>query len=144
MDKLNRANECVTTERCKINWLFFVDNLVLLVSSESSFRHALNSLAAACNIARMKVSSSKTEEQHLSKNFVQFSPQIGGVSSAEKYKYVGVVFTGDERQDEELNVRSDKVSAVMRALHPPFSRLKTGFRQKQNFRCLSPYLGNLG
>ena len=133
MDKLNRANECVTTERCKINRLFFADNLVLLVSSESSFRHALNSFAAACNIARKKVSTSNTEEQHLSKSFVQFSPQIVGASLAEKCKYVGVVFTGDERQDEELNVRSDKVSAVMRALHPHSVVLKRVFDKGKTF-----------
>ena len=35
----------------------------------------------------------------------------------EKFKYLGVVFTSDGRQDEELDTRIGKASAVMRALH---------------------------
>jgi len=34
----------------------------------------------------------------------------------EKFKYLGVVFTSDERQDQELYTRMGKVSTVMRAL----------------------------
>ena len=32
-------------------------------------------------------------------------------------QYLGVAFTSDEKQDEELNVRFGKASAVMRASH---------------------------
>ena len=35
----------------------------------------------------------------------------------EKFKYLGVVFTSDGRQDEELDTQIGKASAVMRALH---------------------------
>ena len=35
----------------------------------------------------------------------------------EKFKYLGVAFTSDGKQYEELVVRSGKASAVMRALH---------------------------
>ena len=35
----------------------------------------------------------------------------------EKFKYLGVAFTSDGRQDEELDTQIGKVSAVMRALH---------------------------
>ena len=35
----------------------------------------------------------------------------------EKFKYLGVAFTSDGRQDEELDTRIGKASAVMRALH---------------------------
>ena len=67
----------------------------------------------------MKISTSKTEVLHLSKNSVQCSLLVGGVSlkQVEKFKYLGVAFTSDGRQDEELNVRSGKASAVLRALH---------------------------
>ena len=36
----------------------------------------------------------------------------------------------DGKQDEELDVQSGKASAVIRALNPPFSRLKTGAVEK--------------
>ena len=35
----------------------------------------------------------------------------------EKFKNVGVAFTSDEKQDEELDVRSSKARAIMLALH---------------------------
>jgi len=38
------------------------------------------------------------------------------LKQVEKFKYLGVVFTSDERQDEELDTWIGKASAVMRAL----------------------------
>ena len=72
-DKLSRTNNCVTIGKCKISPLFFADDLVLLVSSESRLQHTLNGFAAACDIAGMKISTSKTEVLHLSRNPVQCS-----------------------------------------------------------------------
>jgi len=44
--------------------------------------------------------------------------QVRGTSlkQAEKFKYLGVAFTSDERQDEELDTRMGKASAVIRVL----------------------------
>jgi len=44
--------------------------------------------------------------------------QVSGASlkQVEKFKYRGVVFTSDGRQDEELDTRMGKATAVMRAL----------------------------
>ena len=39
------------------------------------------------------------------------------LKQAEKFKYLGVAFTSDERQGEELDTRIGMASAVMRALH---------------------------
>ena len=115
MDKLSRTDECVTIGRCKISWLLFADDLVLLVSSESGLQQALYSFAATCDIAEMKISTFKTEILHLLRNLVQCSLQVGGVSlkQVEKFKYLGVAFTKDGMQDKELDVRSGKASAVM-------------------------------
>ena len=73
IEKFSRIDECVTIGRRKVSWLLLADNLVLLASSESSPQHALNSFAAACDIAGMKISTSKTEVQNLSRNPVQSS-----------------------------------------------------------------------
>ena len=45
--------------------------------------------------------------------------QVGGVSlkQVENFKYVGVAFTSVGRQDEKLDARLGKASAVMRALN---------------------------
>ena len=39
------------------------------------------------------------------------------IEAGEKFKHFGVAFTNDEMQNEELNVRLGKASAVMRALY---------------------------
>ena len=61
----------------------------------------------------------KTEVHHLSGNPDQCVLQVNGVTlkQVEKSKYLGVAFTSDRRQDEELDTRIGKASAVMRALH---------------------------
>ena len=45
--------------------------------------------------------------------------QVNGAreKQIEKFKYLGVAFTSDGGQDEELDTRMGKASAVMRALH---------------------------
>ena len=61
MDKLSQTDECVTIGRCKISWLLTADYLVLLASYESGLQDALNDFAAACDIAGMKIGTSKTK-----------------------------------------------------------------------------------
>ena len=135
MDKLSITEECVTIGRCKIR-LLFADDLVLLASSESDFQYALNGFASACDIAGIEISTSKTEVLHLSRNPVQCSLQVGSVSlkQVEKFKYLEVAFTSGRRQDEELDVRSGKASAVMRTLHH-----SVVYREWQNTWCLGQY-----
>ena len=108
-----------TIENCKINRLLFADDLVLLSSTESGLQRALNSFADTCDITGMKISTAKTEILHLSRNPGQCVLQVNGATlkQVEKFKYLGVVFTSDGRQDEELDTRIGKASAVMRALH---------------------------
>ena len=95
MDKLSRINECVTIGRHKISQLLFRNNLVLLVFSESGLQHALNCFAAACDIAGMKISTSKTEPLHLSRNSVQCSLQVcrASLKQVEKFKFLGRPFS---------------------------------------------------
>ena len=47
------------------------------------------------------------------------SLRIDGVAlnSLEKFKYLGVSFTSDGRQNSEMDIRVRKASAVMRQLH---------------------------
>ena len=61
IDKCSQADERATIGNCKISRLLFADDLVLLFSTESGLQRALNSFADACNTARMKISTAKTE-----------------------------------------------------------------------------------
>ena len=67
MDKLNRI-DCVMIGKCKISRLLIANDLVLLASSKSGLQHALNGFVAARYIAGIKISTSKTEELHASRN----------------------------------------------------------------------------
>ena len=119
IDKCSQADECATIGNCKISRLLFANDLVLLSSTESGLQRALNSFADACNTAGMKISTVKTEVLHLSRNPDQCVLQVNGATlkQVEKFKYLGIAFTSDGRQDEELDTRIGKASAVMRALH---------------------------
>jgi len=70
----------------------------------------------------MKISTTKSEVLHLSRNLDQYSLQVSGASlkQVEKLKNLVVVFTSDGRQDEEMDIRMGKASAVMRALQYSF------------------------
>ena len=119
IDKCSQAVECATIGKCKISHLLFADDLVLLSFTEAGLQHALNSFADVCNTAGMKISAVKTEVLHLSRNPDQCVLQVNGATlkQVEKFKYLGVAFTSDGRQDEKLDTRIGKASAVMRALH---------------------------
>ena len=106
IDKCSQADKCATIRNCKINRLLFADDLVLLSSTESGLQRKLNSFADACNIAGMKLSSAKTEVLHLSRNPDQCVLQVNGATlkQVEKFEYLGVAFTSDGRQDEELDI----------------------------------------
>jgi len=59
----------------------------------------------------MKNSTIKTEVLHFSRNPDQCSLQVSGASlkQLEKFKHLGVVFTSDGRQNEELELEWEKL-----------------------------------
>ena len=75
------------------------------------------------NKARPKLRSFKKSFtkpfKNLSRNSDQCVLQVNGATlkQVEKFKYLGVAFTSDGRQDEELDTLIGKASAVMRGLH---------------------------
>ena len=119
IDRCSQTSECVKIGNFKINRLLFADDLVLLADSKVGLQHALDGFAAACDNAGMKISTAKTEILHHSRKPVQCFLQVGGVKlkQVEKFKYLGVAFTSDGTQDEEMDIRISKAGAVMHALH---------------------------
>ena len=84
---------------CKISRLLFPQDLVLLSSIEFDLLRTLDSFADACDAAGMKISTAKTEVLHFSKNPDQCLLQVNDATlkHVEKFNYLGVVFTRDER-----------------------------------------------
>ena len=114
MDKLSQTDECVTIEKCKISRLHFAMTC-FAGFPESGLQHGLNGFAVACDIAGMKIITSKTEVLGFSRNTVQCSPEVGDVSlkQVEKLKYFGVKSVG--RKDEELDVMFDQAKQVLQS-----------------------------
>ena len=115
IDNCSPADECATIGNCKSSRLLFADDMFPLSSIESGLQRALHNFADACNTAGMKISAAKTEVLHLSRNPNQCVLQVNGATLklAEKFKYRGVTFTSDGKQDEKLDTRIGKASAVM-------------------------------
>ena len=98
--------------------MLFVDDLVLLSSTESGLQRALNSFADACDTAGIKISTAKTEVLHLSRNPDQCVLQVNGATQkkVEKSKYLGFAVTSDGRQDKELDTRTVKLGQCLHYL----------------------------
>ena len=74
--------------------------------------------------------------------------QVNGATlkQVEKFKYLGVTFMSDGRQDKELDTQISKSSAVMQAL--PFSVHETIIvKKRQNYQFseqfLSPFFSSM-
>ena len=67
----------------------------------------------------IKISTAKTEIICLSRYPVQCSFQTNGITlqQPDKVKYLGVTFSSDGRQDNELDTHIGKAVAVMRQLN---------------------------
>ena len=72
MNNLSRINECATIGKCKVGWLLFADNSVLLASSEFGLLHALNGFTTVCDMAEMKISTYKPDVLHFEKQSRKF------------------------------------------------------------------------
>ena len=94
---------------CTVQCLLFADDLVLLDSTQNGLQQALDRFSDACSVAGMKISTTKTETMCLSRQPKQCSLQIGRVpltKTVEKFKYLGVSFTSDGRENSKLDIES--------------------------------------
>ena len=110
IDECSQADECASIGNCKNSSLLFADTLVLLSHTKSGLQRALNSFADARDTAGMKISMAKTEIFHLTWNPDQCVLQVNGATLKQigKFKYFGVTFMSDGREDEELDTRIGK------------------------------------
>ena len=104
MDRIvTKSESCggVKIGYCTLQQLLFADDLVPLDFTRNGLQQALDRFSDACSVAKMKISTTKTETMCLS----------------ERFKYHGVSFASDGRQNSELDIRTGKASAVMHQLH---------------------------
>ena len=82
MDRIVKKSEScdgVKIDDCNVQRLLFADNLVLLDFTQNGLQQALDRFSDAWSVARMKISTTKTETMCLSRQPKQCSLQIDGV-----------------------------------------------------------------
>ncbi|KAK3575535.1 hypothetical protein QTP86_029288 [Hemibagrus guttatus] len=89
------------------------------LSVSLDLQHALGCFAAECEAAGMRVSTSKSEAMVLDRKKVACTLQVGGelLPQVEEFKYLGVLFTSEERMDREIDRRIGAAAAVMRSMY---------------------------
>ena len=92
---------------------------MLLHSTQNGLQQALDEFSVASFVAGMKISTTKTETMCLSRQPKQCSLQIDVVplKQSQKFKYLGLSFTSNGKQNSELDIRIGKASEVMRQLY---------------------------
>ncbi|KAK0134955.1 Transposon TX1 uncharacterized protein [Merluccius polli] len=100
----------------RIGSLLFVDDVVLLASSDRDLQLLLDRFAAECKAAGMRISTSKSESMVLNRKRVEYTLQVGDeiLPQVEEFKYLGV--TSEGRMEREIDRRIGAASAVMRTL----------------------------
>ncbi|KAK3507140.1 hypothetical protein QTP70_008534 [Hemibagrus guttatus] len=121
MDRISRRSqglEGVQFGDHRISSLIFADD-VLLAPSSLDLQYALGRFAAECEVAGMRVSTSKLEAMALDQKKVACTIQVAGevLPQVEEFKYLGVLFTSEGRMDREIDRRIGAAAAVMQSMY---------------------------
>ena len=119
IDKDSSSSSGITFGKHNVLHLQFTDDLALLSLNKSDLQYALDQFSGACLDAGMKISMTKTEIMCLSRHLVQCFFQTIGIAlkQMEKFKYFGVKFLSDGRQDNKRDTHIRKANAVMCQLY---------------------------
>ena len=111
IDSHSWVKEGVTDGSCRINRLLFVDDLVLLASSQQGL--------LSIPLISFLLHALKPEWRLAPKRPRYYVSLERGntLQEVEKFKHLGVVFTSHERQSEEIDTLISKGNAVLRELY---------------------------
>ena len=102
----------------RIPSLLCADGVVLLASSNTDLQLSLGRFAAECEVAGMKISTSKSEAMVLDWKRVDCPIKVRGelLPQVEEYKYLGVFFTSEGKMEQEIDGQIGAALAVMQTL----------------------------
>ena len=100
----------------RVKSLLFADDVARSASSSAKLQRALDRFAVECTMAGMQIGTKKTEVMVLSRQKEQCAVSANGtpLKQVEKFKYVGIGFSNDTKQDCEINRRIRSASANLR------------------------------
>ena len=94
--------------------LLFADDVVLLAPFVEDLRLSLERFTAECEVAGMRVSTSKSKTMVLSQKRVKSLLLVGSEvrPQVEEFKNIGVLFTSDGRREREIGRRIGAASVL--------------------------------
>ncbi len=122
MDRISRRSqgpEGVWFGDHRISSVLFADDVVLLASLGLDLQRALGRFAVECDVAGMRINTSKSEAMVLDRKQVACPLQVGGefLPQVEAFKYLGVLFTSEGRMEREIDRRIGAAAAAMRSMY---------------------------
>ena len=115
----HHTRHCVTMGNARVESLRFADDIARVVSSGAGLQRALDRFVAECTMAGMQISTKKIEVMVLSRQKKQCAVNVNGtpLDQVEKFKYLGVEFSNEERLDCEIDRRIGSASEILRSLY---------------------------
>ncbi|CAF3293547.1 unnamed protein product [Rotaria sp. Silwood2] len=122
MDKISRTSAnpaCAQIGDVKMDSLLFADDIAQLTTSENSLPVALNQLGKVCLEYGMKICEKKTELMVISRENKPTNLHLNNnpLNQVNKFKYFGVQFSSNGKQDGEIDRRIGAASGVLRSLY---------------------------
>ena len=107
MDRISRRScggEGLQFGGLRISSLLFADDVVLMASSACDLQHSLDRMAAECEAAGMRISTSKSEAMTLSRKPMDCLLRVGNESLAQvkEFKYLRVLFASEGTMEREM------------------------------------------
>ena len=89
-----------------------------MAPSACDLQHSLDQFAAECEVAGMRISTSKLEAMVLSRKPMDCLLQVGNEFSPQvkEFKYLGILFTSEGTREREMGWRIRAVGVVLRSL----------------------------
>ncbi|KAI3354439.1 hypothetical protein L3Q82_018960, partial [Scortum barcoo] len=105
ISKRSQSPEGVQFGNHRISSQLFADGVVLLVSSSQDLQHVLGRFAAECEVAGMRISTSKSEAMVHNRKRVACPLRVGGeiLPQMEEFKYLRVLFMSEGKMEREID-----------------------------------------
>ena len=122
MDKISRKSfnsACIEIGDVQVDSLLFADDIVRLAESSNGLQSAFNRFQTICSAYGMKISTTKTElmvNSRESKQYTLYSRSTQ-VNQLRNFKYLGVLFSDDGKQDGEIDRRIGAATSVLPSLY---------------------------
>ena len=122
MDNISRRSttpDGMELNDVKVQSLLFADDIARLTSAADRLQEALDHFETECSSSGMKINANKIEVLVLSRQPGKCNMHLNGrkLKQVDRFKYLGLEYSSDRKQDGEIDPRIGMVSEIIRSLH---------------------------